>query len=74
VICLTRLNGDQFYINAEHIQTVQSTPDTHIVLTNGQQFLVREPADRVSDLMISYQQRVRRAGFGLVEPPAPPTG
>lgn len=59
VIRVTRLNGSQFYLNAEHIQTVESVPDTHILLTNGQQYVVRETAEDVSAQVLAYQRRVR---------------
>jgi flagellar protein FlbD len=59
MIRLTRLNDSQFYLNAEHIQTVESTPDTHILLTNGTQYVVREPADEVAERVIAYLIRVR---------------
>jgi flagellar protein FlbD len=67
MIQLTRLNGTRFYLNADHIQTLESSPDTHILLTNGQQYVVREPVDVVADLALSYQARVR-GGSGVVMP------
>jgi flagellar protein FlbD len=59
MIRLTRLNDSQFYLNAEHIQTVESTPDTHVLLTNGTQYVVREPADEVAERVIAYRIRIR---------------
>ena len=59
MIPLTRLNGSRFFLNAEHIQLVEALPDTHVLLTNGQQYVVREPAQQVADLTLAYQQRVR---------------
>jgi flagellar protein FlbD len=67
MIQLTRLNGSRFYLNADHIQTLESSPDTHILLANGQQYVVREPVDVVADLAIRYQARVR-GGSGAVVP------
>ena len=32
MIQVTRLDGSEFYVNAEFIITVESTPDTHIVM------------------------------------------
>jgi flagellar protein FlbD len=63
MILLTRLNGSQFYVNADHIQAVESTPDSHILLSNGQQYVVRESAEEIAELAIAYQQRARR-GLG----------
>jgi flagellar protein FlbD len=67
MIRLTRLNDSQFYLNAEHIQTVESTPDTHVLLTNGTQYVVREPADEVAERVIAYRLRIRD-GWPRLEP------
>ena len=42
MIRVTRLDGSVFYLNAEYIQTVESTPDTHIVLVTGISYVVQE--------------------------------
>ncbi len=60
MIRLSRFDGSTFYLNAEHIQAVESTPDTHILLTNGQRYVVREPADEVAAAVIRYQREVRQ--------------
>jgi len=64
VIRLTRLNGSQFYLNADRVQTVEETPDTHVLLDNGQTYLVRESADEVAERATEYQRRVRVACLG----------
>ena len=60
MIQLTRLTGSRFYLNAEHIQLVEATPDTHILLKNGQQYVAAEPAEEVAVRAIAYQRLVRR--------------
>ncbi|MGL4818592.1 MAG: flagellar FlbD family protein, partial [Bacilli bacterium] len=42
MIKLTRLNGGTFYLNALHIEQLQSTPDTTLLLSNGKVIVVRE--------------------------------
>jgi flagellar protein FlbD len=64
VIRLSRFDGSTFYLNAEHIQAVESTPDTHILLTNGQRYVVREPADEVAAAVIRYQRKVHQPWLG----------
>ena len=56
MIPVTRLDGSQFYVNAELIQIVESRPDTHIVLVNGQSYIVREPDDEVVAAILMYRQ------------------
>jgi flagellar protein FlbD len=59
VILVSRLNGSQFYINAELIQSVESTPDTVITLTNNVVVIVKNPAEQVVNRIIAYQRQVR---------------
>lgn len=58
MIRLTRLNGTHFYLNAEHIQSVEATPDTHVLLTNGQHYVVLESAPTVAGLVLDYERRI----------------
>ena len=49
MILLTQLNGEEVYVNANLIETVEGRPDTVITLTNGKKLMVREsPEDVVS--------------------------
>lgn len=60
MITVTRLNGKKFVLNAELIRTVESNPDTTIVLVNGDHFIVQEPMQRVVELTIEYGQTLRK--------------
>jgi flagellar protein FlbD len=59
VIKLTRYNGQQFVLNADQIEMLESTPDTVIRLLNGKSVLVRESVEEVVGLAIEYQRRVQ---------------
>ncbi len=59
MIRLTRLNQRPFVLNAEQIKTVEQTPDTMITLLNGEQLMVREPADEVVRRAIEYGRALR---------------
>jgi flagellar protein FlbD len=56
MIQLTRLNHGPFLLNADLIEHVETTPDTIITLTNGHQFVVREPADEVVARVVNYRR------------------
>ena len=62
MIRVTRLDRSQFYLNAEFIQSVESTPDTHIVLLNGHSYVVTESDDEVVDRIVRYRRAVYGAG------------
>lgn len=59
MIALTRLNGSRFVVNAELIRTVEERPDTTIVLTNGETFIVKETVGDVVAKAIEYGRMVR---------------
>jgi flagellar protein FlbD len=65
MIRVTRFNGSQFYLNAELIQTVESTPDTIITLTNGVKVVVKEAAAVIVERILSYQQTVHNPQLNL---------
>jgi len=58
MIELTKLNGKRFFLNAEYIETVESTPDTVITLTNDKKFLVRETKEEIVAMVIDYKKKI----------------
>lgn len=58
MIRLTRLNNIPFYLNPDLIEHVETTPDTVIALTNGQKYVVLEPAEEVLDRVVALRQRI----------------
>ncbi len=61
MIALTRLNGQQFVINAEKIRYLESTPDTIVCCDNGEKMMVREPLAEVIRRAIDYARTIRKA-------------
>ena len=60
MIRVTKLNGTPVHINAELIETVASTPDTVITLTNGTKFIVEESEEHVVSEIIRYHRLINR--------------
>lgn len=58
MIRVTRLDRSQLYLNAEYIQSVESTPDTHIVLVNGHSYVVTERDEEVVARIMRYREAV----------------
>ncbi len=56
MIRLTRLNQEEFILNAELIRYVERCPDTLITLISGETLMVREPLDEVVRRVVSYHQ------------------
>lgn len=60
MIALTRLNGQQFVMNAEKIRYVESTPDTVICCDTGEKLMVKETMQEVMRRAIEYARVIRR--------------
>lgn len=61
MIKLTRLNGEEFVLNAEMIQMVEKRPDTFITLTTSERLIVKESVDEVVTRVIDFSRITRRA-------------
>jgi flagellar protein FlbD len=57
VITLHRLDGEELDLNVWLVETVRSTPDTIVLLTNGHSLAVRESRQEVR---IRIEQAMRR--------------
>ena len=69
MIQLTRLNHIPLILNSDLIEHIEVTPDTVIVLTTGQKFLVTETADEVIDKVIRFRRSVaNRLDCPLLKP------
>jgi len=58
MIYLTRLDGQELVVNAEHILTVEATPDTVLHLTTGLRLMVREPVAAVVERVAAWRRRL----------------
>jgi len=58
MITLHKLNGAEVVVNAELIESVESTPDTVINLATGNRFVVKDGIKEVIEKVIEYRTRV----------------
>ncbi len=56
MIALRRLNGEEFILNSDLIETIESTPDTVITLTTGKKIMVGNGLEEVVRKAIKYKQ------------------
>ena len=65
MIRLTRLNGEQFVLNAEQIQRVEGHPDTVITLLDDTKYVVVETVDEVVREVRDYRAGIQAVAFRL---------
>ena len=58
MILLTKLRGGTFVLNCDLIETVSEKPDTTILLTNGDIYIVQESMHEVIEKTIDYHRRI----------------
>jgi len=68
MILLTRLGGEEFVVNADHILFLERTPDTVLTLTSGARLMVHEPVEAVVARVVSFRRRILH-GPEIVESP-----
>lgn len=56
MIRVERLNGKEYVINAELIETIESTPDTVITLTTGRKYVVNESLEEIIEQVKAYRR------------------
>ena len=58
MIDLTAINNTEFILNADHIEKVESVPETMITLTNGKKYIVLETVDEVKNKVLKYKNKI----------------
>ncbi len=56
MIALQRLNGQEFILNADVIESIESTPDTRIKMSNGKTIIVKNDIGDVVKKCVRYRQ------------------
>ncbi len=71
MIWVTRLNGTEMVVNADLIETVESTPDTVLTLVDGKKYVVHESPRQVVERIRSYRASILSVLDGHETEPAP---
>jgi len=58
VITVTKLNGDQYYLNPHQIEYIELNPDTTLIMLSGKRLVVREDYQSVFDRIVKYRQLI----------------
>ena len=67
MIRLHRLNGHEFVVNADLIESVEGHPDTVIQLASNNRFVVRESVTEVILRVVEYRKNISTEGSYLPE-------
>lgn len=70
MIRLTRINQSPFFLNADLIEFVETTPDTVVTTINGQKVMVLEVAEEVVRRVEDYHRRIHPLTTETAQPVA----
>ncbi len=56
MIKVTRLNGSELWVNQDHIQFLERTPETVLSLTDGKKVTVKESAEDVIVKVLEFRK------------------
>lgn len=57
MIKVRRLNGKEFVLNSDEIETLEATPDTVITLTGGNKYVVLEGVDEIIERIVEFRKK-----------------
>jgi flagellar protein FlbD len=58
MIALRRLNGQPLMVNADLIESLESTPDTVVTLVSGNKLIVRDRPDEIAQKIVDYKRKI----------------
>lgn len=61
MVALRKINGKEFVLNADLIESIESTPDTLITLTNGKKLLVQNSLEDIVRKSLKYKQMTHQS-------------
>ena len=67
VIAVTRLDGSQFYVNSDLIESIEATPDTILTLMSQKKLVVRERPRDIIDGIVTFRRRIFAIGPQVVD-------
>lgn len=63
MIKVTKLNGEEFMLNALMVEQIQSFPDTTVTLTNGKKIVVNTSENELVHKITNYYQLIGLIGI-----------
>jgi len=57
MIKMTRLNGQEVYVNADLILFLEKSPDTVVTLQNGKKLMAKEEIPELVDRIVEFKSR-----------------
>ena len=61
MIKLTKFTGEEIFINADKIKSIENGADTVLVLAGDERLLIKESAEEVQELFMNYKKEIHNS-------------
>ncbi len=58
MICVTRLDDREYFVNPHQIEYIETNPDTTLVMLSGKRLIVKEQVQQIIDRIVEYRRRI----------------
>ncbi|MBQ3876443.1 MAG: flagellar FlbD family protein [Oscillospiraceae bacterium] len=58
MIILNKLDGTEFVLNSDFIETIEMNPDTVITLSGGKKIVVKQSKEEIIDRIVSFKKKL----------------
>jgi flagellar protein FlbD len=58
MIPVTRLDGREYYVNPHQIESIETNPDTTLIMLSGRRLVVREDYQTLFDKIVTYRREI----------------
>ncbi|GHU09158.1 flagellar protein FlbD [Spirochaetia bacterium] len=58
MVKVTRLDGKEYFLNPHQIESIETRPDTTLLMLSGKYVVVRETITEVIDRIVEYRRRI----------------
>ncbi|WP_055071312.1 flagellar FlbD family protein [Clostridium massiliamazoniense] len=58
MIRLIAMNNQEFFLNPDHIEKMESVPETVLTLSNGRKYIVNESPEEIIRYIVEFKKRI----------------
>lgn len=58
MIKLTKINGEEIFVNISQLQTIEVIPESKLVFVNREYVIVRESPEEIVDLIVAFNAKI----------------
>ena len=58
MIKVTRLNGEQYWVNPHQIEIIECNPDVTLQMLSGKYYVIKETPEEILESIVAYRRKI----------------